>query len=157
MSDYPEAEDKAEKRSEQIKAMLAQARALSEARDRIIALEGEKERLIKQVEEASKVAGQNMTGRQLAEEANTKLQEQVKSYKDDDFELRCMVAIAFSGSKLYTDDGELQDNSEPPFIDYKRDTVEEIHTKIFQRRQPEIKAAFEEVMRKQSQDTQEKP
>ena len=135
---------------------------------RVKALEGEKERLEKQIADAmvycpacTESAGGHREVKHLppvcgSEQAKAKLLKQVEGYKEDDFELRCMVAIAFSGSKLYTDDGELQDASEVPFIDYKRDTVSEIHDKIFQRRQPEIKAAFEEVMRKQAlnQDTE---
>ena len=43
-------------------------------------------------------------------------------------------AISYSGpSKLYGDDGELQDNSESPFIDWRRDSAKEILSKIQER------------------------
>ena len=42
--------------------------------------------------------------------------------------LREMLAMAYSGpSNLYMDDGELMDTTQRPFIDYRRDTVEEIY------------------------------
>jgi hypothetical protein len=44
-----------------------------------------------------------------------------------------MLAHAYSGSKLYGDDGELQDNSEYPFIDYLRDPVDRIQESIHSR------------------------
>ena len=47
--------------------------------------------------------------------------------------LGSMLAIAYSGVGLYTDDGELQDGSKHPTIDFKRDSVEEIQRKIEER------------------------
>lgn len=48
--------------------------------------------------------------------------------------LRRMLALRASGiSQLYTDDGELQDSSERPFIDYKRDSAVEIQRKLHER------------------------
>jgi hypothetical protein len=53
------------------------------------------------------------------------------TYSEDERMLRKMLAFAYSGStKLYGDDGELQDYSEMPGIDYVRDTVREINDKM---------------------------
>jgi hypothetical protein len=41
-------------------------------------------------------------------------------------ELRIMLALAYSGSGLYTDDGEFSCGKEHPSIDYKRMSVAEI-------------------------------
>lgn len=51
----------------------------------------------------------------------------------DDLELRRMLCIAYAGSRFYGDDGELQDDREIPFIDFKRDSVAEIKRKISER------------------------
>lgn len=61
--------------------------------------------------------------------------------KEENTKLRALVAILFSGSKLYGDDGELSDCSKMPFIDYKRDSVELIAFKIQQRRIQEYEAS----------------
>lgn len=42
-------------------------------------------------------------------------------------------AYSYSGWKLYGDDGELQDNSVQPFIDWRKDSPGEIRSKIAQR------------------------
>lgn len=47
--------------------------------------------------------------------------------------LRMMLAFAYSGSRLYCDDGELQDSSAHPFIDFLNDPVEELQRKIKER------------------------
>ena len=47
--------------------------------------------------------------------------------------LRVLVAGLYSGSNLYSDDGELQDNSKHPHIDFKRDSVGEIKRKMRER------------------------
>jgi len=41
--------------------------------------------------------------------------------------------LAFAHGVTYCDDGELQDASAKPFIDYSRDTVDEIKSKIYKR------------------------
>lgn len=46
---------------------------------------------------------------------------------------RVSLALAYSGAKLYTDDGELSDSSVHPFIDYRRDSYAEIKAAIEQR------------------------
>lgn len=49
-------------------------------------------------------------------------------------ELRIMCAIAVTGlGKLYHDDGELQDTNAQPWIDWKRDSVDEIQRKLRER------------------------
>lgn len=45
-------------------------------------------------------------------------------------ELRKMLAVAFAGAALYGDDGELQDNTQQPFIDWKRDSLKDIKAKL---------------------------
>ena len=46
---------------------------------------------------------------------------------------REFVAMLYAGSDLYHDDGELQDNSKHPHIDFKRDSVDEIKRKMRER------------------------
>lgn len=58
----------------------------------------------------------------------------------DNKALRLMLALAYSGpAKLYADDGELQDASAAPCIDYHRDTVRQIQEKIQQRGTAQLK------------------
>lgn len=47
--------------------------------------------------------------------------------------LRALLAINYSGAKLYGDDGELSDSSVMPFIDFLRDTPDEIERNIIER------------------------
>lgn len=47
--------------------------------------------------------------------------------------LRRMLAFSVVGSNLYHDDGELQDNSEFPWIDWKRDEIGVIRQKLAER------------------------
>jgi hypothetical protein len=51
----------------------------------------------------------------------------------DERKLRMLLAFAVSGGHLYTDDGELSDSSVVPQIDYLRDPVDVIETKIKER------------------------
>jgi hypothetical protein len=44
--------------------------------------------------------------------------------------LRCMLAQQIAGHLLYADDGELQDNTTHPWIDFKRDTIADIVLKL---------------------------
>lgn len=46
---------------------------------------------------------------------------------------REMLAFNFGGANLYCDDGELQDSSERPFIDFRLDSAVEIQDKIRER------------------------
>lgn len=52
---------------------------------------------------------------------------------EDSKELRRMVAFAHTNGRLYFDDGELQDTTAHPFIDWKRDSIEEIKEKLAER------------------------
>ena len=56
-----------------------------------------------------------------------------KSNETDDFKLRALLAITYSGATLYADDGELSCCAMHPFIDFKRDTPEEIALKMQER------------------------
>lgn len=47
--------------------------------------------------------------------------------------LRELLAVTYCGFGLYHDDGELQDNTSIPCIDFKRDTVAEIKAKMRER------------------------
>jgi len=49
-------------------------------------------------------------------------------------ELRMMLCMAHCKGIPYLDDGEIQDNTVAPFIDYKRDTIAEIRHKWLVRR-----------------------
>ena len=51
----------------------------------------------------------------------------------ESYKLRLMLAQSLCGGSLYTDDGEIQDNSYMPYIDYKRDSADEIRAKLMQR------------------------
>lgn len=56
------------------------------------------------------------------------------SLKHENAALRQLLAIRVAGlTGLYTDDGELQDNSQSPAIDFKRDRVEVIRQKLIER------------------------
>jgi hypothetical protein len=51
----------------------------------------------------------------------------------DETALRHGWAYSYSGSNLYGDDGELQDNAAFPHIDWLRDSVQELHQKVAKR------------------------
>ena len=53
--------------------------------------------------------------------------------REENRELRIMCAIAHAGLALYHDDGELQDNREHPYIDWKRDPVRRINEALAER------------------------
>jgi hypothetical protein len=56
-------------------------------------------------------------------------------------QLRTMCAVAHAGSALYKDDGELQDSRAIPFIDWRRDSVDEIRRKLGERATRSIQPA----------------
>ena len=56
-----------------------------------------------------------------------------KQAQDSEDELRVMLALSYAGTHLYTDDGELQDSSVFPHIDFKRDSVSAIKDKMAER------------------------
>jgi len=51
----------------------------------------------------------------------------------DNMKLRRLLAFRVAGHLLYTDDGELQDASAWPIIDFKRDDVDYIEATLKQR------------------------
>lgn len=53
----------------------------------------------------------------------------------DELTLRRLLAVQVAGAALYCDDGELQDNSMLPYIDFLRDSPSEIEAKLRQRNQ----------------------
>jgi hypothetical protein len=61
---------------------------------------------------------------------------QSEKAREENQSLRRLLAFHYSGTKLYHDDGELQDNSAHPLIDFKRDTPHEIREKMFIRYNP---------------------
>jgi hypothetical protein len=59
--------------------------------------------------------------------------------KAENAKLRLMLAVhATSEGTLYGDDGELQDNSIHPFIDFKRDDPDTIQAKLIVRAQKQL-------------------
>jgi hypothetical protein len=56
-----------------------------------------------------------------------------RSDKNDELYLRVLVGRLYAGGHLYSDDGELQDNREQPFIDFLRDNPFDIRDKMNQR------------------------
>lgn len=64
-----------------------------------------------------------MTEEELRAEELLLLKEEIMGW-------RIMFANYYAGSALYYDDGEMQDNRTPPFIDFKRDSLYEIKQKI---------------------------
>lgn len=67
----------------------------------------------------------------------------LKEIKQENLELRVMLAFSYSGSELYADDGELQDSKCHPFIDFKRDSVITIREKMMARLSRELVAQNE--------------
>lgn len=55
--------------------------------------------------------------------------------------LRELLAYRVAGWRLYRDDGELQDNSSYPFIDFKRDPAVLIESKLRERIRRDIESA----------------
>ncbi len=54
-------------------------------------------------------------------------------------QFRIMLALAHAGLSLYSDDGELQDSRAHPWIDWKRDSCEDIQQKLLERTLNELK------------------
>lgn len=64
--------------------------------------------------------------------------EKQKALREENAELRVLLALRCLGAHLYTDDGELIDGSVTPWIDYKRDSPVEIRRKWAQRAQARL-------------------
>lgn len=56
--------------------------------------------------------------------------------------LRRLLAGQVAGALLYADDGELQDTTNFPYIDFLRDSPEEIQRKLLARTLREFKQTF---------------
>jgi len=63
----------------------------------------------------------------------------IRALQEQDKRLRSLLCRAYA-KQPYLDDGELQDNSFPYPIDFKRDSVDEIETKMMARISDAIKA-----------------
>lgn len=61
--------------------------------------------------------------------------------------LRRLLAYRVAGVGLYADDGELQDNTVQPCIDFKRDSVDTIETKLIERTRKAFSALDPELVR----------
>lgn len=60
----------------------------------------------------------------------------------DERKLRELLAVRVAGASLYTDDGELQDGSMQPWIDFLRDPPFVIETKLIERGRIALEAAL---------------
>lgn len=58
---------------------------------------------------------------------------EIAAVRDENRRLRLMLALRVAGAKLYTDDGEMQDGSDNPPIDFRRDSVAELERKLMDR------------------------
>jgi len=63
---------------------------------------------------------------------------------DENKQLRVMVATCHAGAMLYRDDGELQDATASPHIDWKRFTISQIKGCLAQRAQAEFEKLSDE-------------
>ena len=70
---------------------------------------------------------------EAADRERSELRERAERAKAENRALRRLLAVRVSGASLYTDDGELQDNSQHPFIDYYLDSPAVIHRKLQER------------------------
>lgn len=61
--------------------------------------------------------------------------------------LREMLAYRVAGVHLYRDDGELQDSTEHPWIDFRRDTPTEIQSKLRKRAMAKYQRSIDDAAR----------
>ena len=61
------------------------------------------------------------------------MNDEIDQLRSENKQLRRMLAIQYSGSGLYTDDGEFSCAKEHPWIDFKRMPVEQIEQCMQQR------------------------
>lgn len=61
--------------------------------------------------------------------------------------LRQLLAVRVAGALLYADDGELQDNTQHPCIDFRRDTPSEIQRKLQERGLANYRRSLEDEAR----------
>jgi hypothetical protein len=69
-----------------------------------------------------------------ADEKIAELQKNYAALESENWRLRAIWAVTLCGKTLYHDDGELQDSSMCPFIDFKRDSIDDIRSKLLERR-----------------------
>ena len=69
------------------------------------------------------------------------MSEEPMPMSDDEITLRELLAYAYAGASLYADDGELQDSRRIPFIDFLRDSPDDIAAKMRQRGKTALDAA----------------
>ena len=73
----------------------------------------------------------SMTSENLVEKAE--IATELAARDKDLFDFRFLLARVYNPTGLYLNDGEIQDNSMIPYIDFRRDTVETIKEKIERR------------------------
>lgn len=64
---------------------------------------------------------------------------------DNEKKLRRMLCVAYAGSLAYMDDGEMQDSAQHPFIDFLRDSADEIQARFQQRGAKKLAAPFQDA------------
>lgn len=69
------------------------------------------------------------------------MSEEPMPMSDDEITLRELLAYAYAGASLYADDGELQDSRRAPFIDFLRDSPDDIAAKMRRRGKAALDAA----------------
>ena len=69
----------------------------------------------------------------VADDVKAKVEAKVKELERENRHLRRMFAHCYAGTALYHDDGELQDISRTPFIDFKRDDIDIIELHLAKR------------------------
>jgi hypothetical protein len=62
-------------------------------------------------------------------------------------QLRQLLAVRVAGAMLYADDGELQDNTQNPCIDFRRDKPSEIQRKLQERGLANYRRSLEDEAR----------
>lgn len=65
--------------------------------------------------------------------------------KRENKELRLMLAMCYTKGRGYFDDGEMQDNTRRPFIDFKRDSVPVLKCKFRKRGEDLLKEVKAEI------------
>ena len=78
-----------------------------------------------------------------ADRERSELRDRAERAEAENRALRRLLAVRVSGASLYTDDGGLEDNSKPPFIDYYLDSPAVIHCKLQERERSELRERAE--------------
>jgi hypothetical protein len=82
----------------------------------------------------------------IVRQKNLTLLDKCAALEAENLEFRRMLWMAHTHGRGYGDDGALQDTTRRPFIDWKRDTIEQIHEALRQRAlsDPRVQRAIEE-------------